>query len=63
MMPTQMSSSTMRAIGKKKPMANAGAKPMAMPMATSKPKKMAMGMDLSSAMERGIKKALKLPGM
>ena len=58
----QMSSSTMRAITKKKPMVNAGAKPvMTMPMAPKKTKKSPMGPDMSAAMDRGVRKALRMP--
>lgn len=58
----QMSSSTMRAISKKKPMVNAGAKPVeVMPPAKKMAKKRPMGMDMSAAMDRGIRKAMRLP--
>jgi hypothetical protein len=58
----QMSSATMRAISKKKPMANAGAKPEeAMPPVKKMAKKRPMGVDYSAAMDRGIRKAMRLP--
>ena len=56
----QMSSSTMRAISKKKPMINAGAKPVEV-MPKKMAKKRPMGVDMSAAMDRGIRKAMRLP--
>lgn len=57
-----MSASTMRAMSKKKPMANAGAMPeKSMPKVKKMAKKRPMGVDLSSAMDRGVRKALRMP--
>ena len=58
----QMSSSTMRAISKKKPTVNAGAKPEeAMPPVKKMAKKRPMGVDMSAAMDRGVRKGLRMP--
>lgn len=54
----QIAASTLRAISKKKPMPNAGATPV--PPAMPK-KKRPMGADYGAAMDRGIRKAMRLP--
>lgn len=58
----QMAASTMRAISKKKPMTNAGAKPVEVtPPAKKMGKKRPMGADYGAAMDRGVRKAMRLP--